>query len=226
MAGFFFSGPMKVNTNHQTELRFCRDHINDFSIWRSTLGESIPGKSEGSRYTWQFYLRRSLLAPAFQERAIKVMADVFSPIFDDCPFQIASCETAGVPVGMLLQTALKLRGHSVGHIIVRKGRKDYGLCNATEGMNDGLPALLVDDLAGSQRTLKDARRTLALSGIQIHPTYFAIVDKNGVPGSGTHAESYLKRSSLLTMFDLSDFDLTRDQYFNRNGRYPPAFEQS
>ena len=216
---------MKVKTKERHSLKMCRTHINDYSIWRTTMGENIPGKLEGSRYTWQFYLRRSLLCPEFQDYAINVLADVFEPIFDAQPFQIASCETAGVPVGMLIQSALSARGHSVGHIIVRKEQKEYGLCNATEGMNNGMPALLVDDLAGSQRTLKLARMRLAMAGIPIHPIYFAIVDKAGVPGAGTHDDAYLKKSQLLTLFDLSDFDLTRDSYYAMSGEYPPPFEQ-
>lgn len=213
-----------VKNRHALEA--CRNHINDYSIWRTTFGESVPGKIDGTRYTWQFYLRRSLLDPKFQNNLSKVLEEALCPIFEQSPFQIGSCETAGVPLGMLIQTTMARCGHDVGHLIVRKSRKEYGLKNSIEGKSNGLPVLLVDDLAGSQQTLNIAKRELILSGIKVHPTYFALVDKSGRNGAGTHEDAYIGRGHLLTLFNLRDFDLSRDEYYhNSGGRFPPPFEQ-
>lgn len=190
---------------------WCRKHIDDNSIWRSTIGETIPAK-DGGRYFWQFYLRKSLFDPEF---AFKI-GELFYEQLSGFDFQIGSCETAGVPVGVAIQNAFFRRGENINHFSIRKEQKSYGLMNWTEGkLKKGVPVLLVDDLAGSQATLKVAESLIQHLKLPLLGHYATLVDKT----INCHKESYLDRK-LISLYNLNEFCLTRREYLERYGKYP------
>jgi len=186
---------------------WCRDHINQFSIWRSVEGESIPAKRKGEVYRWQFYLRRSLYDSSFQTYIGDLFFELLNPYYQNERFQIGSCETAGVSLGFAIQHAFMRNGIDLNHFSVRKDRKEYGLMNHTEGMVYNTPVVLVDDLAGSQVTLMRSKSILEASGVRIAPIYATLVDKNGSMYAPTHAQPYISENKLLSIYDLDDFEL-------------------
>jgi orotate phosphoribosyltransferase len=99
---------------------------------------------------------------------------------------------------------------------VKKARKVYGLMNFTEGRVTGKPLLLVDDLAGSQGTLKIALRTLYAFGLPTAEQYVAMVDKTQYG----HAQSYLADKQLISLFTCKDFALSWEDYVSKYNKEP------
>lgn len=191
------------------KLEYLRMSIEHNGIYRCKPGECIPGKAPASAYTWQFYLRRCLFDPLF----VFTAAELLIKGLKDTDVQIGACEDAGVPLGLAMSMVL---GRPM--ISIKKSRKAYGLANFTEGQVIGRPVVLVDDLAGSQTTLQQARTTLRAFNIPIAGEYAVLVDKT----KATH-QTYLRDMALLTLFTCEDFALTWDEYENAYGQ-PPVFD--
>ncbi len=194
--------------------KWVRDFINDECIWRGTAGEPrLPGKLAGTTYGWQFYLRRAIL----DANCSYLIAEMFWDRYKDRvgAFQIAACESAGVPLACALQSYAKFKFRAnVPVFTVKKEPKRYGLHNLTEGMiYPELPALIVDDLAGSQETFLKTFAILQASGVEVFDDYFAIVDKD----VGGH-RVYLEDRNLFSLYSCSEFDLSAEDYVKNTGR--------
>ena len=103
-------------------------------------------------------------------------------------------------------------------ISIKKERKVYGLMNFTEGMVTGKPIVVVDDLAGSQSTLKIAVNTLNAFGLATADHYVALVDKTQYG----HAKNYVGSKELISLFVCEDFALSWSDYvakFNRDPQF-------
>lgn len=203
----------------ESKLEYCRLHINDCSIYRVTPGNTpLPGKAPGTHYTWQFYLRRSLFDPTVARYIGDLFWDMYEGIFRQSPFQIGACEDAGVPVACAIQAGAMARNIKINVFTVKKSAKAYGLMNMTEGIPmPELPVMLVDDLAGSQQTLKNAYRLLCeIYNMKIYKDHFVIVDKD----IGTHRQAYMTESECVSLFRASDFDLNYNDYVESTGYYP------
>lgn len=190
------------------ELEYLRSEIDHRGIYRVPPGgRRLPGKAPNSWYTWQFYLRRCLFDPTFAflagENLLARMPE------GECQF--AAVEDAGVPLAQAMATIT-----CTPFISVKKQRKGYGLLNWTEGRVTGAPLVLVDDLAGSQASLKAARKILVAYQLNVAPVYVTIVDKT----QGTHPEAYLQGSKLISLFTCEDFAMTWEAYRARYDRFP------
>jgi len=188
------------------KLEYLRSEIDHKAIYRCRPGETLPAKQPNYRYTWQFYLRRVLFDPDFVITAAEMLVDIL-PSRD---VQIGACEDAGVPLGLALAAQL---GSPM--ITIKKSRKAYGLLNFTEGRFTGKPILLVDDLAGSQTTLRTAARTLMAFNIPVAAHYVTLLNKT----KESH-DAYLKNKHLISLFTCEDFALTWEDYCLRYGREP------
>jgi orotate phosphoribosyltransferase len=185
---------------------WVRDAIEHRGIWRAVPGTRIPAKAEGKYYTWQFYLRRCMYDPAF----IGAAADLLVSQLESRAVQIGACEDAGVVLGMAMAQRLGTPMFSI-----KKKPKAYGLGNRLEGPVTGLPVLLVDDLAGSQATLRSSRQLLEMLGIEVATEYATLVNKT----AGTH-DTYLDDMKLLSLFTCDDFKLTWEDYVAEYNRSP------
>lgn len=190
------------------KLGYLRDEIDHRGIYRVPPNRpDIPANAPNVTYRWQFYLRRCLFDPRFALTAAELLVDGLP----DKNVQIAACEDAGVALGLAMSALL---GEPM--LSVKKARKVYGLMNFTEGRVTGKPLLLVDDLAGSQGTLRIAVNTLHAFGLQTAEHYVAMVDKTQYG----HAKNYVGSKQLISLFSCEDFALSWDDYINKYNREP------
>jgi orotate phosphoribosyltransferase len=189
---------------------YLRSEIEHKGIYRvAPGGRALPGKAPNTRYTWQFYLRRCLFDPWFTICAARTLLAEMP----EGKCQFAAVEDAGVPLAQALATLTE-----TPMISVKKQRKMYGLMNWTEGRVTGEPLVLVDDLAGSQASLKAAKKVLQAFKLPVAPLYVTLVNKT----QGTHAENYLGDSKLVSLFTCEDFAMSWAAYLEKYNR-DPAF---
>jgi len=185
---------------------YLRNEIEHRGIYRCEPGVRIPAKMPGHYYTWQFYLRRCMYDPKF----IRAAADLLVEQLATPAVQVCACEDAGVVLGMAIAERLGTPMFSI-----KKKPKAYGLQNKLEGRLIGLPVLLVDDLAGSQITLRSSRQQLMTLGIELAPEYVTLINKT----SGTH-DAYLEDQRLISLFTCDDFKLSWTDYVNEYNQRP------
>lgn len=188
--------------------QYLHDQIEHHAIYRVRPGDRpIPGKAPNTNYTWQIYLRRCMFDPRFVMTAAELLVDRLP----DRDVQIGACEDAGVPLGLAMATIL-----GTPMISLKKSRKVYGLLNFTEGRVTGKPILLVDDVAGSQATLKTAARTLEAFKLPVANQYVTLMNKT----IATHPENYVQGRELISLFNCDEFAMSWTAYVNKFNREP------
>ena len=100
------------------KLEYLRNEIEHKGIYRVTPGAFIPGKAPGTRYIWQFYLRRVMYDPKF----ILTAAELLIEKLDLENKQLGACEDAGVPLACAISNMT-----GIPMLSVKKARKVYGL---------------------------------------------------------------------------------------------------
>lgn len=197
-----------IEKHKQEKLEYLRDEIEHNAIYRIRPGANpLAGKDPGQNYTWQIYLRRCLFNPNFVMLAAELLIDKLS----DRNIQIGACEDAGVPLGLAMSALLK-----TPMISIKKQRKSYGLLNFTEGTFTGKPILLVDDLAGSQATLRQCVWILNSFKLPIAKQYATVMNKT----QATHVENYLNGRELISLFTCDDFAMSWQDYVNKFNKEP------
>ena len=194
------------NSLEAAQLEYMRKEIEQRAVYRCKPGTSIPGKAPNKTYGWQFYLRRVMFDPRFIMTAASILVDRLP----DRHVQIGACEDAGVPLGLAMASIL-----GTPMLSIKKSRKVYGLLNFTEGRALGLPILLVDDLAGSQNTLRNAEKLLTAFGLPVAKQYVTLINKT----RGTH-DAYLNERQLISLFNCDDFAMSWKEYVEKFGREP------
>jgi len=191
------------SASREVKMAYLHDQIEHNAVYRVAPGGTpIPGKGPNTYYTWQIYLRRCMFDPKFVFTAAELLVEKL-PNKD---VQICACEDAGVVLGLAMATVL---GTSM--LSIKKSRKVYGLLNFCEGRQNGKPLLLVDDVAGSQTTLKNGVRTLEAFKLPIADQYVALMNKT----IATHPESYIKQKELISLFTLDDFAMSWRAYVDK-----------
>lgn len=139
-------------------------------ILRKNLPRSIRSRS-GKGLAWLVDLRQLFLRPAF--------LDAFATLFweryaDRAPLQIGGLATGALP----FVTALVMEGHKRGiecnAFIVRKERKESGMCNQIEGDLSERPVILVDDLLNSGSSVERVQLALKQLDHSITEAFFII----------------------------------------------------
>jgi len=190
----------------EAKWHWLRSEIEHRGIYRTVPGTYIPAKTAGQVYSWQFYLRRCLYNPVF----LNATAELLVGQLTSTAVQIGACEDAGVVLGMAMAQRLGTPMFSI-----KKQPKAYGLQNRLEGPITGLPVVLVDDLAGSQATLRSSRQLLNTLGINVASEYCTLINKT----VGTH-NTYLDDMRLISLFTCDDFKLTWEEYETEYNRKP------
>jgi orotate phosphoribosyltransferase len=192
----------------ELKMDYLRNEIEHRAVYRVRPGDRpIPGKAPNSNYTWQIYLRRCMFDPKF----VMTAAELLVARLPTTDVQIGACEDAGVPLGLAMATVL-----GTPMISLKKSRKVYGLLNFTEGRYTGKPILLVDDVAGSQATLRTAVATLEAFKLPIADQYVTLMNKT----QGTHASAYVQKKELISLFTCDDFAMTWQAYVKKFNREP------
>ncbi len=185
---------------------YLRTEIEHRGIYRCEPGTRIPAKAKDKYYTWQFYLRRCMYDPKFTNAA----ADLLVLLLSSHDVQVGACEDAGIVLGMAIAERLGTPMFSI-----KKQPKAYGLQNKLEGRLTGQPVLLVDDLAGSQATLRSSRQMLTMMNITMATEYVTLINKT----TGTH-DAYLDDMKLISLFSCDDFKLTWADYVTEYNKRP------
>lgn len=193
---------------YDMKYEYLRNEIEHRAVYRvAPTGRKLPGKAANTYYTWQIYLRRCMFDPKF----VFTAAELLVAKLPNTDVQIGACEDAGVPLGLAMATIL-----GTPMISLKKSRKVYGLLNFTEGRATGKPILLVDDVAGSQNTLKTCVKTLVLFNLPVADQYVALINKT----QATHPENYVKQKELISLFTCEDFAMSWKAYVEKFNREP------
>lgn len=194
--------------NEQMIWEYLRNEVEHKGIYRvPPNSRNLPAKAPNRGYSWQFYLRRCLFDPKFVIGAAELLVNKLP----DKNIQIGACEDAGVPLGLAMSAIL-----GTPMISVKKSRKVYGLLNFTEGVATGKPIVLVDDLAGSQDTLKKSVSILHAFNLPTADFYVALVDKT----QGTHKNNYVGAKELISLFTCDDFAMSWSEYVEKFQKNP------
>jgi orotate phosphoribosyltransferase len=190
------------------KMQYLKDEIEHRAVYRVAPGApGIPGKAPNKTYTWQIYLRRCMFDPKF----VFTAAELLVARLPNTDVQIGACEDAGVPLGLAMASLL-----GTPMMSLKKSRKAYGLLNFTEGVITGRPILLVDDVAGSQSTLRSAVKTLESFNLPVAHEYATLMNKT----QGTHTENYLHSRELISLFTCEDFAMSWTAYVRKFKRDP------
>ena len=193
---------------YDMKYEYLRNEIEHRAVYRvAPGGHKIPGKRPNASYSWQIYLRRCMFDPKFVFTAAELLVAKL-PTTD---VQIGACEDAGVPLGLAMATIL-----GTPMISLKKTRKVYGLLNFTEGRATGKPILLVDDLAGSQNTLKTCVKTLEAFNLPVADQYATLINKT----ESAHPSAYLNNKELISLFTCDDFAMSWTAYVKKFKRDP------
>jgi len=191
------------NASTEAKMAYLHNCIEHHAVYRVAPGtRPIPGKRPNAYYTWQVYLRRCMFDPQFVFTAAELLVEKL-PNKD---VQICACEDAGVVLGLAMATVL-----GTPMMSIKKSRKVYGLLNFCEGRPNGKPLLLVDDVAGSQGTLKAGVKVLEAFGLPIADEYATLINKT----IASHPESYIQQKELISLFTLDDFAMSWNAYVKK-----------
>lgn len=197
------------------DIQILRNKINNTSIYRvPPKSKEMPAMGGGGYYSWQFYLRNSLLDPKSLETIALDFWNRFEATYKIQPFQIAGVEAAAVPI----ITAIILKGFhlgvSVNAFTIRKTRKDYGRRNIIEGNPNELPVLFVDDLTSPQHSaFWHAVHVLSSYNLALTEDAYVIVRKQ-LRNISPFIETSIGTVLVQSMFTLDDFDLEYNTYNN------------
>jgi orotate phosphoribosyltransferase len=194
-----------------------RDIINDKCIVRVPSGsKELPALDGQGYYTWQFYLRRVLLDPHCLQVICEDFWGRFEQLFILEPFQLAGVESAAVPLITALVIDGARRGLDLNAFTIRKIRKTYGLRNLIEGSPSGRPVLFVDDLTSPQHNaFWHAIHAISQSGLKLNGRGYVLVRKQNAEACPV-IETSLGRVTIVSLFTLSDFSLTLEDYATRS----------
>jgi len=193
------------------------DFINHKCIWRAEDPSlRLPSVNPGEFYSWQFFLRKGLLDATFREYVGHLFWKNFAHAYRTKRFQIIGPETGATPlVSALMSTAEYYEIHP-NTLALRKERKKYGVLNQFEGIIDySIPALVVDDLTNSGRTIKKANTAVASEGIELLPYSFVLIGRETTKID--EKQTIQNYSGLFSIFHLNDFVLDFSKYAEKYG---------
>jgi len=194
-----------------------RETINDKCIVRVPRGsQELPALDGQGYYTWQFYLRRVLLDPPCLQLICEDFWNRFEQLFNLEPFQLAGVESAAVPLITALVIDGAVRGLDLNAFTIRKTRKNYGLRNLIEGSPSGRPVLFVDDLTSPKHNaFWHAIHAISQSGLKLNGHGYVLVRKQNADTCPI-IETSMGRVKIDSLFTLSDFSMTLEDYAREN----------
>ena len=197
------------------EKYYIRNLINDCCIARVPKNSrELPSLEGNGYYVWQFYLRRALLNPDCLNTICKDFWHRFEATFLEEPFQLAGVEAAAVPMITAILLDGKRRGHNVNAFTIRKERKAYGKRNIIEGTPSDAPVLFVDDLSSPQHNaFWHGVSAIGSAQLRLYRKSYVVVLKRKDMRSEI-IDTSIGATEMLSMFNLDDFSLTREEYEN------------
>jgi len=171
----------------------------------------IDGKLPGSKYTWQFYLRRGCFDFNFLSLLSQMFIYKVEREIGHFNFQLSGLETAATP--MLSAIPLVARGYDIelNAFVVKKEQKTYGIKNWIEGRpNTKLPVMIIDDLCSTSRAMAQAKKVLEDHNLEVLKHVFTIVNKWSKYSDNDIHKNYTKTipdTKVIHLFDCDSWNL-------------------
>lgn len=201
-------------------IEWVRAFVDHHCIFRSPPGKALLTNPDGGRFGWQFYFPIA----TFDQRTALLIGRLFWRRYLDHfharPFQLAGCESGGMPVMAAIQSvALNDYGIVVNGFEAKKAAKTYGLRNWLEGIVlPTVPVVVVDDVIGGARTLTTTIARLRGFGLEIVGAFAVASCKRPPP-----LELALKGGETVmarTLLGPQDFARTHERYVAAYKRQP------
>lgn len=200
---------------YKSSYGYCKEYIDAYCIWRSQNGETLPGKTPGHQYIWQFYMSRALHNIDFLERLVDLFVYHIEREIGHFNFQLTGLQTGATPMVMGLSMLCRYKfGIEINAFSVRKEQKEYGLQNWIEGLPlKDKPVLIVDDLSNSANTIIRCYQILQSFRADVMPYCFTCINKANINDTTRmRADKYFRHNGILDMkpiapFTLDDFNL-------------------
>ncbi len=155
---------------------------------------------DGGTNNWIFDLR----AVFMDAEVLDQIAECFWEQFEDkLPFQVGGLEVGAIPLISAILMKAAQKGLKINGFIIRKERKNIGLCKNIEGNLTDEKIIIVDDLINSGTSLQKIQTILQSEKRKIDEAFFVIDFENQV-GRNFCKKEKIKCHSLFT---LADFDL-------------------
>ena len=203
---------MLINDNEYADLRnYVHSYISEHCIARGDM----PGKMPGTRYTWMFYLRNALFNPQVSFSISKMFLYNMERIMPDFNFQVCGMETAGSPMVASLTMTAMYYGVDLNGFVCRKTRKEYGLLNQFEGVQNGKLTAIMDDLCNSSRSMRQCLNSLMKEEVPVLNVAFSIINKSNAEHTEERkrTDMYLpKEITVVSLFNLDDFGLSNPSH--------------
>lgn len=153
----------------------------------------------GGKLEWLLDMRRIFLDAG----ALDAISDLFWDHYKKKgQIQVAGMEVAAVPLVTALIMKARIRGIPTNGLLIRKERKTTGTGQSIEGIPNGDPVVLVDDLINSGASLEKARLTLAQENLSVREI-FVVIDYEAQQGREWSARHHLP---VISVFKLAEFD--------------------
>lgn len=196
---------------------WVKDYIQSKCIIKVEPGEPLMlGKSPGTKYAWQFYLRRGLFNPEFMEKVSLLFLDEIQEKIGHFNFQLSGLETAATPLLIGIPATARKFDIDIPAFSVRKTRKEYGKFNFFEGeVQKDLPVLLLDDLCNTGGSIRTAMNTIyAEEKLGFLNCALSIVGRYSDPLA--YEKRFMKGFQVFSLFSWEEFGLvTTNQLFER-----------
>jgi len=195
---------------------WLREYIDLNCIVRVPKDRPLIGKAPGTTYVWQFYLRRGLFNPYFNEMVSALFLDMVQEKIGHFDFQIAGLETASTSLLVSIPMVARRYGLDINAFSVRKERKSYGIHNWIEGVAEkDKPVLLVDDLCNSSNSMIQAMNIIyGDQKLEFLKFAFSIVNKS--PSTMANCKNMPEDFQMLSLFSLTDFTLDYNKWILDN----------
>lgn len=174
-------------------------------LLRKNLPRSIRSRS-GKGLAWLVDMRQIFMRAELLEDVATLFWDAFA---EDLPVQVGGLATGAIP----FVTAIVLKGHQLGYevngFIVRKERKNSGMCKQIEGDLSDRPVVIFDDLLNSGSSLERVRLALEQEGHTVSKAFFLM--DFGLESTQDYLQTYGIEAQSVFSADEFDLPIRRDQ---------------
>ncbi len=160
--------------------------------------------TNGRNGEWLFDIRSVFLDP----EGLDILGQLFWDEFETkLPFQVGGLEVGAIPFIAAIQLEGRKRGYNINGFIIRKERRNVGLCRSVEGIITDEKIVIVDDLMNSGNSQRSVQAKLKSEGGKISGLYVVVDFKNN-NGKKFCEEEGVEFHSL---FSIEDFGIKKSR---------------
>lgn len=182
------------------EIDFVRSYIKDHCVLHGEFESPFPGKP----YDWIIQPRKALMNPEVCFIIVTTMLKRLAGMDPQFNFQICTPEES--PLGAALSLSARYLNMPVNVVLCKREIDPYGALNQFEGDLQDKTTVIIDEMSNSGKSMKHCFDSLNAEGIYPAAIAMSVISKKN--GRGT-SDIYLpKEMTVLSLFNLDDFDLT------------------